>query len=97
LSPIVSVEATGVCIPTANSEISLAAVYKSPDHASIHVDINELLIFIHKSILAGDLNAEHQFWNSAVSNPSAAKLLFDVNEFGVSVPQCCTLLSYGKW
>jgi hypothetical protein len=81
LSPIVSVEGAGVCIPTDSSEISLAAVYKSPGHAWIDVDIIELLIFKHKFILAGDLNAKHQFWNSALSDPSAVKLLFYVIEF----------------
>jgi hypothetical protein len=90
LSTIVSEEAPGVCIPTNNSEISLAAVHKPPGHAWTDADITELLFFKHKSILVDDLNAKHQFWNIAVSNPSAAKLLFDVNEFGISAPQCRT-------
>jgi hypothetical protein len=30
LPPLVSVEATGVCIPIGNSKVLLAAVYKSP-------------------------------------------------------------------
>jgi exonuclease III len=30
LPPLISVEATGVCIPVGNSEVLLAAVYKSP-------------------------------------------------------------------
>jgi hypothetical protein len=38
-------------------------------------DITELLSFRDKSLLAGDLNAKHLFWNSVVSNPSGAKLL----------------------
>jgi hypothetical protein len=33
LPPLVSLEATGVCIPTANNEILFAAVYKSPGRA----------------------------------------------------------------
>jgi hypothetical protein len=43
-------------------------------------------------MLAGDLNTEHPFWNSAVSNPSGEELLdlFDVNEFEISGPQCRT-------
>jgi hypothetical protein len=54
------------------------------------VDITELLIFRHKSILAGDLNAKHSFLNSAVSILSHEKLvdLFDLNEFEISAPQC---------
>jgi hypothetical protein len=31
-----------------------------------HADINELLNFRTKCILAGDLNAKHPFWNNAV-------------------------------
>jgi hypothetical protein len=89
LSPSVSVIATGVCVPIDNSEIPLAAVYRSLGRAWIDVYVTELLSFKHKSILADDLNAKHQFWNSAVSNPSGEKLLFDVNEFEISVAQCC--------
>jgi hypothetical protein len=33
LPPLVSVEATGVCIPIGNSEVLLTAVYKSPGRA----------------------------------------------------------------
>jgi hypothetical protein len=52
----------------------------------------ELLSFRHKSILTGDLNANHLFWNSAVSNPLGEKLLdlFYVNEFEISTPQFFT-------
>jgi hypothetical protein len=88
LPPLVSIEATGVCIPTGNSEILLAAVYKSSGRAWTDADIIELLSFRRKAILA-DLNAKHPFWNSAVSNPSVEKVLklFDVNEFEISPPQ----------
>jgi hypothetical protein len=70
LPPLDSVEATGICIPIGNSQVLLAAVYKSPSRAWNDADITQLLSFRHKSILAGDLNAKHPFWNSAVSNPS---------------------------
>ncbi|PNF36286.1 hypothetical protein B7P43_G05854 [Cryptotermes secundus] len=45
LPPLVSVEATGVCIPIGNSEVLLAAVYKSPSKAWSDADITELLSF----------------------------------------------------
>jgi hypothetical protein len=57
LSPLISVEATGVSIPIGNKEILLAAVYKSPRRAWNDADIAELLSLRHKCILAGDLNA----------------------------------------
>jgi hypothetical protein len=42
--------------------------------------------------LAGDLNAKHQFWNSADSNPSGEKLmaLFNLSDLEISAPQCPT-------
>jgi endonuclease/exonuclease/phosphatase family metal-dependent hydrolase len=92
LPPLVSVEATGACIPIGNSEVLLAAVYKIPGRDWSDADITELLSFRSKPILAGDLNAKHAFWNSAVSNPSSEKILhlFDVNQFKMSAPQCPT-------
>jgi hypothetical protein len=92
LPPLISIEATGVYIPAGNSDVLLAALYKSPGRAWSDADISELLSFRCKSILAGDLNAKHPFWNNAVSNPSGEKLLslFDVHEFEISAPQCCT-------
>jgi hypothetical protein len=79
LPPLVSVEATGVCIPDGNSEIVLASVYKSPGRAV-------LLSFRRKSILAGDLNNKHPFWNSIVSNLSGVKILnlLHINKFEIS-------------
>jgi hypothetical protein len=92
LPPLVSIEAKGVCIPIGNSEVLFAAVYKPPGRAWSDADITELLSFRRRSILAGDLNAKHPFWNSADSTPSGEKLLelFDVNEFQISAPQCPT-------
>jgi hypothetical protein len=75
LPPLISVEATGVCIPIGNQKILIAAVYKSPRRTCNDAYLTELLSFRHKCILAGDLNAEHPSWNSAVSNPSGQKLL----------------------
>jgi hypothetical protein len=42
--------------------------------------------------LAGNLNAKHPFWNSAVSKPSGEKLmaLFDLSDFEILAPQCPT-------
>jgi hypothetical protein len=41
--PLVSVEATGVCVPICNREILLADVYKSPERTWSDTDIAELL------------------------------------------------------
>jgi hypothetical protein len=89
---LVSVEATGVCIPIGNSEVLLAAVCMSPGHAWNDADINEILGSRHMSLLAGDVNAKYPFWNNVVSNLSGTKLLnlLHINEFEISAPQCLT-------
>jgi hypothetical protein len=69
LSPLVSLEATGVCIPVRNDVVLLAAVYKSPGRPWSDADIIELLDIKSKTVLAGDLNTKHQCGNGAVSNP----------------------------
>jgi hypothetical protein len=91
LPPLVSVEATGVYIPIGNNEVLLAAIYKNPGRAWGDADIIEILSFRRKSILAGDLNAKHRFWNNEVSESSSEKLLhfFDIYQyefFGTSMP-----------
>jgi hypothetical protein len=45
--PLVSVEAIGGCIPTDNSQILLAGVYKCSGLTWIDADITELLSFRH--------------------------------------------------
>jgi hypothetical protein len=92
LPPLVSIEAPGVCLLIGTSELVLATVYKSPGRAWSDADVIELLSFGNKSVLAGDVNAKHPFWNSAVSNPSGEKLLelFDSSEFEISAPLCPT-------
>jgi hypothetical protein len=72
--PLVSIEATGICIPTGNSETILAAGYKSPGHYWNDRDITKVLNCRHKALLAGDLDAKHPFWNSVFSNRSGVKL-----------------------
>jgi hypothetical protein len=68
LLPLLSEEATGVCIPIGNSELFLAAVYKSLQRLWSDKDITDLLGFRNKSTLAGDLNAKHPVWNSSLKS-----------------------------
>jgi hypothetical protein len=92
LPPLLSAEATGVCIPTGKSEMLLAAVYKSPQSLWSDTDITELLGFRNNSILLDDLNAKHTVSNSRISNPSGVKLLelFVSSNFEISTPQYST-------
>jgi hypothetical protein len=90
LPPSISVEATGVCLPIGSSEKLVAAVYKSPGRARIDAVITELLSSKRKIIFADDLSVRQPFWNNTVPRPSGKKqlVLFDMNEFEISVPQC---------
>jgi hypothetical protein len=90
LPPLLSIEATGVGIPIGNTEMLLAAVYKTPQRLWSDTDITQLLGFRNKSMLAGDLNPKHPVWNSQVTNPSGWKLLelFVSSNFEISAPQC---------
>jgi hypothetical protein len=96
LPALVSVEATGVCIPVGNDVVILAAVYKSPGRHWNNTDILKLLGFKEKTISAGDLNVKHPFWNSSVSTPSGVELLelFHKNEFEILATQCPTHYSH---
>jgi len=71
LPPFVSIEAKGVCTPTGNSQMLLAAVYRPPGRAWIDPNVTDLLSFRTKSLLVGDLNAKNPIWNSQVSNLQA--------------------------
>jgi hypothetical protein len=81
LPPLLSVEATGVCIPIGKREVLLAAVYRCPERIWTDADITELLSFRDKWILAGDLN-------------SKLLQLFHISEFEISAPQCPTHYSH---
>jgi hypothetical protein len=89
LAPFLSVEATGFCISIGHTKMLLAFLYKSPLRACRDADITELLNFRTKSILAGDLNANHPVGNRKVSNPSGLKVLhlFLNSNFEISVQQ----------
>jgi endonuclease/exonuclease/phosphatase (EEP) superfamily protein YafD len=89
LPPLLSLEATGVSIPTGHTEMLLTSVYKSPLRAWRDADITEFLNLRQKSILAGDLNAKDPVWNSEVSNPSCLKILdlFVNFNFEILAPQ----------
>jgi hypothetical protein len=60
-------------MPNGNVEILFAAVYKSPSRTWSDININKLLRFKKKFILAGVLNAKYPFWNNAFRNPTGKK------------------------
>lgn len=59
LLPLISVEASEFCIPTANSKVLLAAVHISQSRAWSNADIIELLCIERSSLLTDDLNAKN--------------------------------------
>jgi hypothetical protein len=60
--PLVSIEATGGCIPSATGEDLLPAVHESPFRRRSDTDTSQLLRFRNNSILAGDMNAKNSVW-----------------------------------
>jgi hypothetical protein len=91
LPPLVSAEATGICVPIGNSEVLLATVYKPPNKPWCD-DVINLLIFINKSLVAGVLSVKDPAWNSHTSNPSGEKFLalFVSNDSHISASQSPT-------
>jgi hypothetical protein len=59
LSPLISIEATGICVPIGNSEVLLAAVYRPPGELRSDAVVINVLNLRNKSPLAGDLNAKN--------------------------------------
>jgi hypothetical protein len=88
LPPLLSVDATEVCISIGNSEVLFGAVCKSPGHAWNDAVILKLLNFRQKSLLAVDMNVKHPFWNSVASNLSGTILQDLLLEFKISALQC---------
>jgi len=52
LPPVISVETAGVHVPVWKSEISLAAIYKSPCRTGRNANVVELFGFRKKCVLA---------------------------------------------
>lgn len=56
LPSLVSVHATGICIPIGNSKVLLLALYIPPGHLWCNMDFIELMRFINKFFLSDYLN-----------------------------------------
>jgi hypothetical protein len=97
--PLVSIEATAICIPIGNKEILFAALYKPPDRAWSKSVVIGLLNFKNKSRLAGNLSAKNPVWNSQVSNLSGMIQLNlqDKKDFKISAPQFPTHYCARRW
>jgi len=69
-----SLENTSIQIQIGNKELRLSAVYKRPDTPLLTSDLDSLLNTSHYVVIAGDLNAKHQFWNSRRHNTAGSTL-----------------------
>jgi hypothetical protein len=61
LPPLVSIEATEVCISNGKKEVLLAAVYKLPGRVWSEADVIK-----NKSLLSVDQDVKNHVWNSSV-------------------------------
>lgn len=71
-----------------NKQIILVAVYNPPDRRILESDLDEIFDRINPTIVAGDLNAKHQLWNSRIGNQNGKilKRYTDRHRLGVSGP-----------
>ena len=69
-----TVEATTIVAVIDNREVCIASVYNSPSKPIDTTDIDKLLDIKPSAILAGDLNAKHNNWNSKTANTRGNKL-----------------------
>jgi len=75
-----SLENTTIHIQINNRGTRLSAIYKRPINSLMPLDIDNLLDFDHPTILAGDMNAKHPFWNSRRTNATGLTLLNHMEE-----------------
>jgi hypothetical protein len=92
LPPLVSVEVTGVFIPTGNGQNLTSSYHKSPRRAWRNADIIAPLILRCKWIRTDDLNSKHELWTRIVPNPPCGKPvhLFDKKLNDTSALRCST-------
>lgn len=73
LPPFQRLEACAISIPLQGSHTTIAAVYNPPDGINLD-DIDRLMHFRDKIIIAGDLNSKHFTWNALKNNSNGNKL-----------------------
>jgi hypothetical protein len=89
LAPVLSVEASGVCMLIENTEILFAVLYKSSQRIWSDTDITEFLRFRSKSILAGDMMQSTLFGIVKFQTPDLKFVqLFVSSNFEIPTPQC---------
>ncbi|KAL5240427.1 hypothetical protein ACI65C_007837 [Semiaphis heraclei] len=70
-----SIENTSIQIQIGDKELRLSAVYKKPDTPLLTSDLDSLLNTSHYVVIAGELNAKHESWNSRRQNTAGNTLV----------------------
>ncbi|GLV34057.1 hypothetical protein CBL_05077 [Carabus blaptoides fortunei] len=66
---LINLEATTINLELPNNkQVILTAVYNPPDRRIVESDLDQILDKTNPTIVAGDLNAKHQSWNSRTGN-----------------------------
>ncbi|KAL5241013.1 hypothetical protein ACI65C_008423 [Semiaphis heraclei] len=84
-----SIENTSIQIQIGDKELRLSAVYKKPDSPLLTSDLDSLLNTSHYVVIAGDLNAKHESWNSRRQNTAGntlAKFLDKRRDLTIAAP-----------
>ncbi|KAL5241636.1 hypothetical protein ACI65C_009046 [Semiaphis heraclei] len=80
---------TSIQIQIGDKELRLSAVYKKPDTPLLTSDLDSLLNTSHYVVIAGDLNAKHESWNSRRQNTAGntlAKFLDKRRDLTIAAP-----------
>ncbi|CAI6348942.1 unnamed protein product [Macrosiphum euphorbiae] len=87
-----SLKNTTIHIQINNRETRLSAIYKRPINALMPSDVDNLLDTDLPTILAGDMNAKHPFWNSRRTNAAGLILInhMEENDYLIVAPDTPT-------
>lgn len=89
LPGLISIESVAINLTTSNGQLlTIAAVYKSPNRRLHDSDLDYIFTQNNSTLVIGDLNCKHVFWNCRVSNPNGSRLFNYVtnNDVFVSSP-----------
>ena len=89
LPELTSIEAVAINLILSNEEVvTISAVYKAPNKRLHSSDLDHLFHQNNASLIIGDLNCKHVFWNCRVSNPNGERLFNYVtnNDIFISSP-----------
>lgn len=83
-----NLQTTAISIQTSNENLVIGALYHSPSHPILNVDLDTLINISKNFIFAGDMNSKHKDWNSRITNTRGRQLAkhAETNDYEVFGP-----------